>query len=260
MEKKSQCLLSEKKTSQKNGKNPVYMYGYGGFSHSMQPYFSVSWLVWMQHLNGIFVMPNLRGGGEYGEEWHLSGVKERKQTVFDDFHAAAEFLIKENWTREEFISISGGSNGGLLVGACANQRPELYACVIAAVGVLDMLKFHKFTIGHFWVSDYGSSDFEKDFKYLHAYSPIHNVPNKPYPAILLTTADHDDRVPPLHSYKMISTLQDKLGKNPNQKNPLLIRIDKKAGHGAGKPTTKVIAEIADGYAFVSRQIGLEWQE
>jgi len=259
MELEFPCLLFPKKNIPKDGNNPVWLYGYGGFNISMQPNFSVTRLVWMQHLNGIFVLANIRGGGEYGEEWHQGGTKEKKQNVFDDFHAAAEYLVKENYTRPALISINGGSNGGLLVGACVNQRPELYGCAVAAVGVLDMLKYHKFTIGHFWVSDYGSSDSEEDFKYLIKYSPIHNVQKgKPYPALLLTTADHDDRVSPLHSFKFIAQLQLQLGNETYQKNPLLIRIEKKAGHGAGKPTTKVIAENADGYAFVAHQLGLQW--
>jgi len=254
-------FLVHKKTLGKTADNPVWLYGYGGFNISLQPYFSVTRLVWMQHLNGIFALANLRGGGEYGEEWHQAGTKERKQNVFDDFHAAAEYLVAEKYTQPGLISINGGSNGGLLVGACINQRPELYGCGVASVGVMDMLRYHKFTIGHFWVSDYGSSDNEEDFKYIIKYSPVHNVKQgKQYPALLLTTADHDDRVSPLHSYKFIAQLQTQLGHESYQKNPLIIRIEKKAGHGAGKPTAKVIAENADGYAFVAQHLGLKWHD
>eukprot|EP01124_Arcella_intermedia_P008269 TRINITY_DN151_c0_g1_i1.p1 TRINITY_DN151_c0_g1~~TRINITY_DN151_c0_g1_i1.p1 ORF type:complete len:722 (-),score=138.40 TRINITY_DN151_c0_g1_i1:410-2575(-) len=248
------------KKMKKDGKNPVWMYGYGGFNSSLQPYFSVSRLVWMQNLNGIFAMPNLRGGGEYGEDWHKAGIKEKKQNVFDDFIAAAEFLVKEQYTSPELITINGGSNGGLLVAACLNQRPDLFGCAIASVALTDMLKYHKFTIGHFWVSDYGCADTEEDFKYIIQYSPLHNVrPGKPYPATLLTTADHDDRVSPFHSYKFISELQYQLGKQEYQKNPLLIRIEKKGGHGHGRPVHKILSESADGYAFVAQELKLEWK-
>eukprot|EP01128_Nolandella_sp_AFSM9_P006698 TRINITY_DN3508_c0_g1_i1.p1 TRINITY_DN3508_c0_g1~~TRINITY_DN3508_c0_g1_i1.p1 ORF type:complete len:758 (-),score=207.38 TRINITY_DN3508_c0_g1_i1:98-2245(-) len=252
-------FIVAKKGLKRDGTNPVWLYGYGGFNISLQPYFSTGRIVWMNNLNGIFALANLRGGGEYGEEWHSAGTKEKKQNVFDDFHAAAEYLVEEKYTSPSKITINGGSNGGLLVGACINQRPELYGAAVAAVGVMDMLKFHKFTIGHFWVSDFGSSDDAEGFKYIHAYSPIHNIhPSKPYPAVFLTTADHDDRVSPLHSYKYIAALQNLVGGRKDQKQPLLIRIEKKAGHGAGKPTAKVIAESADGFAFAAHYLNITW--
>jgi len=254
-------FIVSKKGLVKNAKNPVWLYGYGGFEIPMQPSFSAIRLTWMKHLDGIYALANIRGGGEYGEDWHKAGVKEKKQNVFDDFHSAALYLVENSYTSHNLISINGGSNGGLLVGACINQRPELYGCGIAAVGVLDMLRFHKFTIGKFWVSDYGCADTPEDFPYLYAYSPVHNVnASKTYPALLLTTADHDDRVSPLHSYKYIAQVQSLVGSQPNQTNPLLIKIEEKAGHGAGKPTTKVIEEHADCYAFVSRHLNIQWQE
>jgi len=215
----------------------------------------------MKHFNGVLAVANIRGGGEYGEEWHKAGTKEHKQNCFDDFQAAAEYLIKEKWTKSDLITINGGSNGGLLVCACVNQRPDLFGCAVANVGVLDMLRYHKMTIGHFWISDYGSSDNEEDFKYIIKYSPLHTIPKgKPFPALMLTTGDHDDRVSPLHSYKYISEVQHQLGQEPYQKQPLLIRIDKKTGHGAGKPTTKVIAETADGYTYAAQNLNLKWQD
>jgi len=214
----------------------------------------------MKHLGGVYAVANIRGGGEFGEDWHKAGVKEKKQNVFDDFHAAAEYLVDKKWTSPSNVHINGASNGGLLVGACINQRPELYGTGVAAVGVLDMLRFHKFTVGKFWISDYGCPDNADDFKYLHAYSPVHTVnTTKPYPAVLLTTGDHDDRVSPLHSYKYIAQLQTLVGPQHYQKNPLLIRVDRKAGHGAGKPTTKVIEEHADGMAFIANHAKLSWR-
>jgi len=254
-------FIVSKKGLSRDSNNPVWLYGYGGFNYSMQPYFSVSRVIWMKHFNGIYAVANIRGGGEYGEDWHKSGIKENKQNGFDDFQAAAEYLIREKYTQAGLITINGGSNGGLLVAACVNQRPELFGCAVAAVGVLDMLKFHKFTIGHFWTSDYGSSDNEEEFKYLMKYSPLHTVrKGKPYPALLLTTANHDDRVSPLHSYKYISEVQFQLGSEDSQEQPLFIRIEKKAGHGAGKPTTKIIAETADGYTFAAETLNIKWHD
>jgi prolyl oligopeptidase len=251
-------FLVHKKGLVKDGNNPTLLYGYGGFSISIQPYFSALRVVLLKHLRGVFAVANIRGGAEYGEEWHKAGTKDKKQNCFDDFCAAAEYLIDNKYSRPEKIAINGGSNGGLLVAACANQRPELFGVAVPQVGVLDMLKFHKFTIGYAWTSDYGCADNAEDFKYLIKYSPLHNVPKKKYPALLVTTADHDDRVSPLHSFKYISAVQHQLGKESFQTAPLLIRIETKAGHGAGKPTTKIIQEYADMYAFIFENLKLQW--
>jgi len=236
-----------------DGTNPVYLYGYGGFNVSLTPSFSASRLVFLEN-GGIFAMANLRGGGEYGEEWHDAGTKLRKQNVFDDFIAAAEYLIKENYTSPKKIAIAGGSNGGLLVGACMTQRPELFGVALPAVGVMDMLRFHKFTIGWAWTEDYGSSDNEEEFKYLLGYSPLHNLRKGTcYPPTLITTADHDDRVVPAHSFKFAATLQEMQSCN----NPALIRIETKAGHGAGKPISKLIEEAADVWSFVLYNLNIK---
>lgn len=235
-----------------DGKNPTLLYGYGGFGVSLTPSFSPSYLVWME-MGGVYAVPNLRGGGEYGEDWHQAGTKQRKQTVFDDFIAAAEWLIDQGYTRADKLAIAGGSNGGLLVGACMTQRPELFGAALPAVGVMDMLRFHLFTIGWAWCSEYGSSEHADDFPILYAYSPLHNLkPGTAYPATLITTADHDDRVVPAHSFKFAAALQAAQGGEA----PVLIRIETKAGHGAGKPTAKVIEEIADRYAFLVRTLGI----
>jgi prolyl oligopeptidase len=237
----------------KDGKNPTYLYGYGGFNVSLTPYFSVSELALME-MGGIFAMPNLRGGGEYGEQWHLAGTKERKQNVFDDFIAAAEFLIDSGYTSPQHLSIGGGSNGGLLVAATMLQRPELFAAAIPAVGVLDMLRYHTFTIGWAWASDYGTSEDPEGFEYLMKYSPLHNVKEGvDYPATLITTADHDDRVVPAHSFKFAAELQSKYG----GEQPMIIRIESNAGHGAGKPTSMVIAEETDVLSFIAKHTGLD---
>ncbi|OAB58547.1 prolyl endopeptidase [Phormidium willei BDU 130791] len=231
-----------------DGNNPTYLYGYGGFNISLTPSFSVSQLVWME-LGGVLAIPNLRGGGEYGEAWHQAGIKENKQNVFDDFIAAAEWLIDQGYTQSEKLAIGGGSNGGLLVGACMTQRPDLFAAAIPEVGVLDMLRFHKFTIGWAWCSDYGSPDDAEEFKALYAYSPLHRVqPGTAYPATLIITGDHDDRVVPGHSFKFAAALQ---AADAGEK-PLLIRIETKAGHGAGKPTSKRIEEVADKWVFLQQ--------
>jgi prolyl oligopeptidase len=235
-----------------NGQNPTLLYGYGGFNVSLTPAFSVSNLVWME-MGGVYAVPNLRGGGEYGEDWHQAGTKLNKQNVFDDFIAAAQWLIDQGYTASARLGIMGGSNGGLLVGACMTQRPDLFAVALPAVGVLDMLRFNQFTIGWAWESDYGSPQNEEEFRALYAYSPLHNLnPGTAYPATLITTADHDDRVVPAHSFKFAAALQHAQGGEA----PVLIRIDTKAGHGAGKPTTKVIEEAADKWAFLAHHTGL----
>lgn len=236
-----------------NGSNPTLLYGYGGFSIPLTPAFSVSNLVWLE-LGGIYAVPNLRGGGEYGEDWHLAGTKLNKQNVFDDFIAAAEWLIAQGYTASDKLAIMGGSNGGLLVGACMTQRPDLFAAALPAVGVMDMLRFNQFTIGWAWESDYGSPQNEEEFQALYRYSPLHNLKSgTAYPATLITTADHDDRVVPAHSFKFIAALQAAHSSD----RPVLIRIDTKAGHGAGKPTAKIIEEVADKWAFLVDNLGME---
>jgi len=247
-------FIVHKKGLKKNGKNPVILYGYGGFNISLTPGFRVSRLLFLEN-GGIYVIANLRGGGEYGEDWHEAGTKLQKQNVFDDFIAAAEYLIDEGYTKPDKLAISGGSNGGLLVGACMTQRPDLFKVALPAVGVMDMLRYHKFTIGWAWASDYGTSEDNAEmFEYLLGYSPLHNLkPGVEYPATLITTADHDDRVVPAHSFKFAATLQE----NHEGYNPVLILIETKAGHGAGKPTSKVIEEIADIYGFVFYNLGME---
>lgn len=243
-------FITHKKGIKLDGSNPTYLYGYGGFDISLTPAFSVANLVWME-MGGVFAVPNLRGGGEYGEEWHKAGTKAHKQNVFDDFIAAAEWLIANKYTSTPKLAIGGGSNGGLLVGACLTQRPELFGAALPAVGVMDMLRFQKFTIGWAWVSDYGSSDNPEDFKALYAYSPLHNIkPGTAYPPTLITTADTDDRVVPAHSFKFAATLQAA----QNGPAPILIRIETKAGHGAGKPTTKLIDEAADRWSFLVKAL------
>ncbi|HEY2909101.1 MAG TPA: prolyl oligopeptidase family serine peptidase, partial [Gemmataceae bacterium] len=233
-----------------DGRNPTLLYGYGGFDISLTPGFSISRLQWME-MGGVFAVANLRGGGEYGDAWHRAGTKLHKQNVFDDFIAAAEYLIAEKYTNSQKIAIQGGSNGGLLVGACMTQRPELYGACLPAVGVMDMLRFQKFTAGRYWVDDYGSSDNKDEFEALIKYSPYHNLrPGVRYPATLITTADHDDRVVPGHSFKFAARLQeDQAGPAP-----VLIRIETKAGHGAGKPTSKAIEEVADLWAFLVKTL------
>jgi prolyl oligopeptidase len=246
-------FITYKKGVKRDGNNPTYLYGYGGFNISLTPSFSVSLVVWME-LGGVLAIPNLRGGGEYGEKWHQAGTKLNKQNVFDDFIAAAEWLIENQWTVREKLAIAGGSNGGLLVGACMTQRPDLFGAALPAVGVMDMLRFHKFTIGWAWTSDYGSPDNPEEFKALYAYSPLHNLqPGTAYPATMITTADHDDRVVPAHSFKFAATLQSAHA----GEDPVLIRIETKAGHGAGKPTAKIIEEVADKWAFLIRTLQID---
>ncbi|MEQ8956655.1 MAG: prolyl oligopeptidase family serine peptidase [Coleofasciculus sp. C2-GNP5-27] len=246
-------FITHKKGLALDGNNPTYLYGYGGFNVSLTPSFSISNLVWME-MGGVYAIPNLRGGGEYGEDWHQAGTKLNKQNVFDDFIAAAEWLIENQYTRPQKLAIGGGSNGGLLVGACMTQRPDLFRAALPSVGVLDMLRFHKFTIGWAWCSDFGSPENPEEFKALYAYSPLHNLkPGTAYPATLITTADHDDRVVPAHSFKFAAALQAAHSGD----NPVLIRIETKAGHGAGKPTAKIIEEIADKWAFLQRVMDFE---
>ncbi|RUR76732.1 prolyl oligopeptidase family protein [Chlorogloeopsis fritschii PCC 9212] len=246
-------FITHKKGIKLDGNNPTYLYGYGGFNASLTPAFSVSNLVWME-MGGVYAVPNIRGGGEYGEEWHQAGMKLKKQNVFDDFIAAAEWLIANGYTKPAKLAIGGGSNGGLLVGACMTQRPDLFAAALPAVGVMDMLRFPKFTIGWAWVSEYGSPENPEEFKALYAYSPLHNLkPGTAYPATLITTADHDDRVVPAHSFKFAAALQAAHAGDV----PVLIRIETKAGHGAGKPTTKMIEEVADKWAFLVRTLDME---
>ena len=239
-------FLTHRRGLVRDGSNPTYLYGYGGFNISVTPAFSPSALVWLER-GGIYAVPNLRGGGEYGEAWHEAGMHEKKQNVFDDFIAAAEYLVRERYTSPAKLAIGGGSNGGLLVGAAMTQRPDLFGAAVPAVGVMDMLRFHKFTIGWAWVTEYGSADSAGQFPYLYRYSPLHNLkPGTSYPATLITTADHDDRVVPGHSFKFAAALQA-VQSGPA---PVLIRIETKAGHGAGKPTTKLIEEAADRWAFL----------
>jgi prolyl oligopeptidase len=236
----------------KAGTRPAVLYGYGGFDYAQVPSFgrtelSIPALAWMEQ-GGLYAVANLRGGGEYGEAWHKAGKKEKKQNTFDDFIAAAQFLVKQGYTTTPQLAIHGRSNGGLLVGAVVNQKPELFGAAVADVGVMDMLRFHKFTIGYAWVDDYGSSDDAKGFKYLHAYSPLHNIkPGTKYPAVLATTADHDDRVVPGHTFKYIAALQAAQAGD----KPVIARIGVKAGHGPGKPTAKLIDEVADRLAFIT---------
>lgn len=239
-------FLVHKKGIALDGNNPTLLYGYGGFNISLTPHFSPSRLIWLEQ-GGIYAVANIRGGGEYGETWHRSGTLMSKQNVFDDFIAAAEYLIDNNYTSPARLAIQGGSNGGLLVGAVVNQRPDLFAVGLPAVGVMDMLRYHLFTIGRFWATDYGTSEDSKEmFEYLYAYSPIHNISEGvDYPAMLVTTGDHDDRVVPAHSFKYIATLQEK---NAGDR-PVMIRIETETGHGAGKPTAKIIEEISDIMAF-----------
>jgi len=235
-----------------NGSNPTYLYGYGGFDVSLEPAFSAAIIAWME-MGGVYAQPNLRGGGEYGKEWHDAGRLKNKQNVFDDFIAAAEWLITNKYTSTPKLAIGGGSNGGLLVGAAMTQRPDLFGAALPAVGVMDMLRYHKFTIGWAWKSDYGDPEIKEDFEVALKYSPLHNLKPAAYPATLVTTGDHDDRVVPAHSHKFIAALQA-AQKGPA---PVLTRIETKAGHGAGKPTAKIIEERADQWAFLTQALGMK---
>lgn len=248
-------FITYKKGLELNGKNPVYLYGYGGFNISLNPGFSAQRILWLEN-GGIYAQANLRGGGEYGESWHIAGTKMNKLNVFNDFISAAEYMIESGYTTKDLMVIEGGSNGGLLVGACVNMRPDLFKVAIPRVGVMDMMRYHLFTIGWNWASDYGTSADSKEMAdYLLGYSPLHNISNDgtPYPAIMVTTADHDDRVVPAHSFKYAAALQAADTGNA----PKIIRIDSKAGHGAGKPITKVIDEYADIYSFIFYNLGIE---
>lgn len=246
-----------------DGQNPCMLYSYGGFNISVMPSFSLQRIILMENLGGVFALANIRGGGEYGERWHNGGKLENKQTCFDDFISAGEYLVRERYTSSNKLIIQGGSNGGLLVGAVTNQRPDLFGASIAHVGVMDLLRFHKFTIGHAWMSEYGNPEVEKDFRNLIRLSPLHNVPDPNsidrFPAILLLTGDHDDRVVPLHSLKLIAQLQYKLGDKFGE-TPIMARIDTKSGHGAGKPTEKIIEEVADIYGFIINALSLNFKQ
>ncbi len=245
-------FIVHKKGLKLDRNNPALLYAYGGFNISMQPGFSEARIPLLEN-NVVYAMACLRGGSEYGEDWHKAGMLEKKQNVFDDFIAAAEWLIKNKYTSPEKLAIQGGSNGGLLVGAVVNQRPELFKVAFPQVGVMDMLRFHKFTIGWAWVSEYGSSDNPDQFKFLYAYSPLHNIKQRNnYPSTLVTTADHDDRVVPAHSFKYAATLQE----NNVGKNPTLIRIETKVGHGAGTSTSKTIELYADMWSFMFYNMGI----
>jgi prolyl oligopeptidase len=246
-------FIVHKKGIKLDGNNPTLLYGYGGFNISLTPSFSMSRLILLE--NGfVFALANLRGGGEYGEDWHQAGTKMKKQNVFDDFISAAEYLVANKYTSPKKLAIMGGSNGGLLIGAVVNQRPDLFGVALPQVGVMDMLRYHKFTIGKYWAIDYGTSEDSKEmFDYLHKYSPLHSIKSGvEYPAVLVTTADHDDRVVPAHSFKYIATLQE----NYHGKNPVMIRIQTKAGHGGGMPTAMIIEEYSDLWAFTMKNLGV----
>jgi prolyl oligopeptidase len=246
-------IITHKKGLVLDGKNPTILYGYGGFNISLTPSFSIANTVWMEN-GGVYAVPNLRGGGEYGKKWHDAGTQMKKQNVFDDFIAAAQYLIDNNYTSSDYLAVRGGSNGGLLVGATMTQRPDLMKVALPAVGVLDMLRYHTFTAGAGWAYDYGTAEDSKEmFEYLKAYSPVHNVKaGTQYPATMVTTGDHDDRVVPAHSFKFAAELQAK----QSGSNPTLIRIETDAGHGAGTPVSKTIDQYADIFGFTLYNMGI----
>ncbi|MDO9341462.1 MAG: prolyl oligopeptidase family serine peptidase, partial [Bacteroidales bacterium] len=246
-------IITYRKGTQLNGENPTILYGYGGFNVSQTPEFGIAAALWLE-MGGIYAVANIRGGGEYGEKWHLAGTKMNKQNVFDDFIAAGEYLIEKKYTSSDFLAIRGGSNGGLLVGAVMTQRPDLMKVALPAVGVMDMLRYHTFTAGAGWAYDYGTSEESKEmFEYIYKYSPVQNVKEgTKYPATLVTTGDHDDRVVPAHSFKFAAQLQAKQAGS----NPVLIRIETKAGHGAGTPVSKTIEQYADIYGFTLYNMGI----
>ncbi len=248
-------FITHKKGLKRDGSNPTLLYGYGGFDISLMPDFSVQKLFWLEQ-GGIYAVANLRGGGEFGENWHTGGMLEKKQNVFDDFISAGEWLIKNNYTSTPKLAIEGRSNGGLLVAACMTQRPDLFGAVICGVPVIDMLRFHTYTVGRYWTGEYGNAAENPDhFKFMYAYSPLHNIKEGvEYPPTIITTADTDDRVLPAHAYKFAATLQRVYKGN----NPVLLRVETKAGHGMGKPTTKVIEELADLYAFLFKELGVKF--
>ncbi|CAF1361850.1 unnamed protein product [Rotaria magnacalcarata] len=256
-------FLVHRKDLKKDGQNPTHIYVYGGFSTAMKPFFSIASLLWIHHFNGVFAVANVRGGAEYGEVWHKDGYKSKKKNTYLDLCACAEWLVSNKYTQTDKLSMAGGSNGGLTVAACANMRPDLFACTIVQVGVLDLYRYHKFTIGYYWCGEYGNPDLPAEFEWVKTISPLHNIPMNPttFPAILVTTADHDDRVVPAHSFKYISQLQYQLGETMNRLGrPLISRIDVRAGHGAGKPTIKRIEELSDMYSFVSYAVGAQWHD
>jgi prolyl oligopeptidase len=237
----------------KDGRNPTYLTGYGGFNISMTPAFSRSLLLWLEH-GGIVAIPNIRGGGEYGESWHQAGILASKQNSFDDFTGAAEWLINEGYTRPDRLAAAGGSNGGLLVGAALTQRPELFRAVLVQVPLLDMLRYHRFLIARLWIPEYGSADDAEQFRWLRAYSPYHHVhEGVAYPAVLLTTAESDTRVDPMHARKMAARLQAAT----SAERPVLLRLEARAGHGAGKPLSKILHEMTDSWTFVFSELGVE---
>jgi prolyl oligopeptidase len=246
-------FITHKKGLTLDANNPTLLYGYGGFAITLKPSFSVSRLIWLEQ-GGVYALANLRGGAEYGEDWHKAGMLDKKQNVFDDFIAAAQWLIDNKYTSTEKLAIMGGSNGGLLTAACMLQRPDLFGAIVCRVPVTDMLRYHKFTVGRYWIPEYGNAEADPNiFKYLYAYSPLHNVKaGAEYPTILVTSADTDDRVVPAHAKKFVATLQEKAA----HKNPILLRVETKAGHGAGKPTTKRIEELADVYAFLFKTLSI----